>query len=84
MSRRKNQMHCDDGEIVLQCPNKHRIGFVVVPSRYNPHVDRLGRVDQRIELGRRGNKYTRSAPTNTSSYTGLSTAPNCSTTSERF
>ena len=44
-------MDYGDGEIVLQCPSKHRLGFIVVPSRYNPHPARLGRVDRRIRVG---------------------------------
>jgi hypothetical protein len=44
-------MDYSDGEIVLQCPNKHPLGFIVVPSRYNVHVDRLGLVDRRIGQG---------------------------------
>jgi hypothetical protein len=54
MSRRKNYMAYFDGEIVLQCPAKHRLGFIVVPNRDRPRLDGLGRTDQRIEAAESG------------------------------
>jgi hypothetical protein len=51
MSSRRGYTDHSEGEIVLQCSFKHRLGFIVVPRRSNPRLDRLARVDQRLKLG---------------------------------